>query len=628
MNSTLSRTEQNYPSLEESFVGPYGYVYVVPPLNPVYLKDGSINLTPVLVPGYELASPVAALDWNVSKANYYRTLGNVFAELSIRNFKIKTDAGWDFMLSQEKIKNDMRLPGTMAYGAGEVSAADRVGGRAIIINTLTYENTFGAHNTVNLIVGQEAQADYTNQTVAVSRNFAAPYFEEVSAGSTIVGGPGGTTGNSTKETQLSFFSKAGYGYKRRYLLDLSFRRDGSSKFGANHRFGNYWSAGAAWIVSDESFLKSNVIHFLKLRGSVGTAGNALALGSNARYFLFDLGSNYSGNIAAQLANAPGNSNIKWEETLTYDVGIEFGLFKRVTGNIDLYKRRSTDLLYIVSLPGTSGYSSGPDNIGTIENKGIELSLSANMIRSGKFNWNFSFNWSANRNRLTSAKREISTALGYLQQSVGENFNSFYLVSWAGVNPETGVPQWYDKDSKITEIYSPDNRVIAGKPQPDGFGSVNNIFSFGRLQLSASFYYQYGFKLYDEVSATLVNDGNVPYSYFNQSIQAIDYWRKPGDVSKNPRRMLYNFDGGNNTSTRYLHEADYIRLRNVVLSYGLTAPWMDRLKIQDVRLMLQGNNLALWTKFPGLDPENAGPEGTVYFSYPQARTFSLGIDIKF
>lgn len=629
LNSSFSFNKQQTPSTGESSTGPFGFQHIVPAVYPIYLQNAAYYLPSTTSTAYNLANPAAALEWNVNRNTAYRAIGDLYVEINfLKRFKFKTDFGGDFMLTQAKNKTDMRLPSSTLQGIGEVTASDRVRTRIISTNTLRYNNVFDGKHFVEIALGHEAQSIFANSTSATSRGFSAPYFEEVSAGSTIVGGAFGTGGSSSKETQLSFFSQANYNYSNKYFASASIRRDGSSKFGSNNRFGNYWSLGAGWLISEEAFMQSTAdwLTLLKIRGSLGTAGNAASLNATSRYYLLTLGGNYDGAVGASLAFTPGNANIRWEKQFSKDIGLEFRLFKnRVGATIDFYDRLNSDLIYLVNLPGNTGYSFGYDNIGDMSNKGIEISINADIVRSKNFKWNINVNWSTNQNKLEKAYQD-SRILGNLLQKVGEPFNSMYLVRWAGVNPDNGKPQWYDINGKVTGTYSLADRVIVGQIQPKGFGGITNNFSYSGWQLSAFFYYQYGHLLYDDATATLMNDGATPY--YNQSKEALNRWQKPGDQASNPRRVLSNPDGGNRASTRYVTKGDFIRLKNISLSYNFSSAILENLHISNIRVYAQGNNLALWTKYKGLDPENVTADGNTQFPYPQVKTFSLGVDLTF
>jgi TonB-linked SusC/RagA family outer membrane protein len=632
LNSTLTYNLQNYGSGGEGATDIFGVPYIASTLTPIRLIDGNYNLLSKSfnLGTFNLANSVAALDYNISRATSYRGNGLSFIEIKpVKNLTLRASVGIDFMLSETQDKIDPRLPVDISTptGIGQIGESNYRRSRIITTNTLKYDLFIDKH-LINFILGQEAQIATGHQSTVVRQGIplALPYITNPQLATTLVTGYSAPT---QKETLNSYFAQANYNYKDRYYLSASVRRDGSSKFSINNLYGNYWAIGGAYILTGEDFMKSTAqtINLLKLRGSVGTSGNAAAVNAATKYYLLTTGGVFNGTPASTLGLSPGNPNIKWEKSLSYDLGLEFSLIKeRLSGTVDIYKRDISDLIYTVNLPFTSGYTSVQDNIGKMRNKGIEVLVNTKIIDLRNFKWNMSVNWSANQNRLLTANQSLFTN-GNLVDSIGQNFDSYYLVRWAGVNPDDGKPQWLDIDGKVTSVYSISEKVIVGKPQPDAYGGITNTFSYKNWQLSILLYYQYGAKIYNQAYTYLLRDG-ATYPYLNQVKEALDRWQKPGDIAKNPRRLLNNTDGGNNASTRYLFDGDFIRLKNIFIAYNLDNKLIRKLKLKALQIYLQGYNLALWTKYPGFDPENTSETGINYFAYPQSATISLGLDVKF
>jgi hypothetical protein len=278
----------------------------------------------------------------------------------------------------------------------------------------------------------------------------------------------------------------------------------------------------------------------------------------------------------------------------------------------------------MDVPYVTGAASVLGNIGDLRNKGMEISLDAAIIKTKNFSWSINSNWSTNKNVLVKSNISYTKAGTYLANVEGKNFNSFYMPIWAGVDPATGLGQWIDSTGKVTTNYAGTKPQYIGKPNPDGFGALTSDFRFKNFQLSARFYYQYGFKVY--MNPDLLNDGARPYG--NQVKEALDRWQKPGDIAANPKRTLNNA-GGYQISTRRLFDGDYIRFQNIVLAYNLPGNICTRLHLNTLRLYLQADNLAIWTKAQGNDVSDANVQGfTGGSAYPNQRTFSLGINLNF
>lgn len=638
INSTASYNKQTLSGTFEDAAFITGLPYTLSPLLPVRLTNNQYQLTyPFGGPGgpgnYGIANPVAAMEYNSNLNLSYRGLGNLYAEISfLKYFKFRSNIGVDFIASNAKEKLDPRLTEYILSENSFLDAGGRIYDQNITrstittTNTLRYDQTIGKDHAVNVILGQEAQKFNSKTTVGVGYGLASPAHDDLTQASFR-----DVSNVISRETFISYFGQGNYTFRGKYLFSASTRRDGSSRFGEKSNFDTYWSTGLGWIISEEKFFKNlSWLNYFKIRGSVGKSGNSASISSSTRFDLLNL-SSFAGIAPAVVqSSVPANPHIKAEQTFNQDLGIEGRLFNyRVAFSADMYKRKITDLLYTTNLPGASGFLNVIANIGDMQNKGVELSLSVDIIRNTSFRWNITGNWSTNKNKLIKANVPITTISGINTiNKEGENFNSFYLVRWAGVNPNDGTPQWLDSTGKVIGDFNIDNRQIVGKPQPDGFGGITNTVSYKNFELTAFFYYQYGFQIYDNGLASLLNDG-ATNPYVNQSTKALNRWQKPGDIAENPQRILDNPVGGRSyASTRFLFDGDFIRLKNVSLSYNLPKKWLQKIKLSDVKIYVQGNNLALWTKYPGIDPENTNIVGESDFAYPQQKSFSVGLNAFF
>ena len=626
INSNFSYNLQDFGVRNESVTDPNGFPSFVSPLLPV--KDSSHNN--ILYYSYgaggsNVVNPLAILEKNINRSNAYRALGNIFAEINfLRNFSFRTNIGADLLNSDINLKVDRLLdnnPAPTPY-SGRVEQGNEKRTAIVVTNTLRYGKGFGQKHELNALISQEAQTIKQNSATAIGIGYSSSYFDQISNAALY-----SAYGLSTKETLLSYFAQANYSYNSKYLASFSGRLDGSSKFGADVPFGKFWSIGLGWILSEESFLKPTAgwLDFLKMRGSFGIAGNTNSIPLSARYNTLQATSypDYGTAVLQTIANP----DVKGERTFNTDVGIETRLFKdRLTLTADAYTRKTSDLLYNVNEPLTTGRTSVIANIGNMENKGLELSVSVDVIRKKNFKWNLTGNWSTNSNKLTSLNNAISLNGLKLINIVGQQFNSWYLVRWAGVDPADGKPQWLDSTGKITKTYSVENRVIVGNPQPKGFGALTTTFTYKNFELVAFFYYAYGFKIYNGWLSSMINDGaSDPYN--NQSTLALDRWQNPGDISSNPRRVLNNQDGGNKESTRYLVDGDFIRFKNLLLAYNFSPAFLKRVKINNAKLFVQAYNIGLWTKSPAIDPDNTGNAGENIAGYPQQKSFSIGLNLS-
>ncbi|MCF6402112.1 SusC/RagA family TonB-linked outer membrane protein [Chitinophaga filiformis] len=631
-NTSQSYNVQNYNN-EADFDG----MQAASPLNPIYDSSGKFIYNyswgqqggeALLVP-----NPLAAAELNINKNTAYRSLSKFYGEVNFLNgFLLSSTFGVDFMLNElkEKVHPFLAINGTLAYG-GRVREENFKTANIINTNTLQYVKKISGDFDVQLLVGQEVQIGTRKTSNVEVRGFANnPLLDQANGGQLY--GAGSAAG---RNTSLSYFGQLNTGFRNKYYLTSSARADGSSKFGRNERFGTYWSMGGSWIVSEEAVVKryKNWLNYLKIRASFGPAGNSAAILDYIRYDELLMQQFLNGNsVIPNKYNNPGNPSIKWEETFTWDVGLELQTLKQRVGiTIDIYSRKTKNLIaHNIPLPLATGFNTITSNIGDIKNAGIELAVTASILSKGEFTWNVNANWSRNTNKLVKAYYPLIMGEGGVVNQVGHEYNSFQLPIWAGVNPVNGRPMWIDSLGKKTDDYYAAKMEYVGKTQPDGFGSFTNTFSWRGIELSAMLYYQYGSKIFYN-GAFLQNDGQSPY--LNQSIAALKRWQKPGDVTPNPRRLLNStngteYDMGTAASTRYLFDGDFIRLSNISLTYKLDKKHLSRFYLEGLKIFVQAHNVALWTTYSGDDPENVNAYGAGNFLYPQQRSFSVGLNATF
>ncbi len=447
---------------------------------------------------------------------------------------------------------------------GGLDQSNRRTTNLIFTNSLGFNKKFFNEHAVTAFLGQEVQMNNemnTRLTMADLQN--NPTREDVAGEGFQVTG---------KTNSLSYFSQLKYGFRDKYFLQGSFRVDGSSNFGPSNRYGTFWSLGAAYIVSEESFLKNKLswLDLLKFRGSLGPAGNSAAIEDSYRLTHMKP-DEFLGNPAIILSSG-GNAGIRWEKTLNWDLGMELSLLNnRVSIVADVYRKMTKDFIAYVPMPLGTGFDSYQANIGDIKNTGLELAVTARLLNIRNFGWTISANWSRNKNTLTKSYYP-ETRMGTTINRVGEEYNSFKRATWEGVNKETGRPQWIDEDKNNTSELTNILEQIVGKVQPDGFGGLTNTFSYKNFSVTATLFFTYGSTIWG--TSEFQNDGMFPY--INQSVAALDHWRKPGDNSPNPRRLFKGAingiqeDFGTIGSTRYAIDGSYIRFSNLNLDYNFPA----------------------------------------------------------
>jgi TonB-linked SusC/RagA family outer membrane protein len=495
-------------------------------------------------------------------------------------------------------------------------------------NTLDYGfGLLGGDITGNAKVGYEAQDsrgyEQTSQGTGVPLTFAIAF-------------PNATTPTSQTfvgedYSFLSQFAALDLGFRNKYTLSGTFRRDGSSRFGSENPYANFWSVGGAWNISSEDFLANlRFLSLLRLRASYGTNGNA-EIGNYASRSLYAFGAaNNYGGVAGSAPTAVGNPELTWEFSKPFNVGLDVGLFNnRLNIVTDYYIRRTTSLLLDVPLSRTSGFTTNIDNVGSMENRGVEFTVNGVLVKSRDVQWNASMNITFNKNKITSLYNDAEFRVAPFIRRVGDDFQSIYTRQYAGVNSTTGAAEWYLNAAKTqtTTNFGDAERVIIGSASPKGYGGFSTDISFKGFTLDAQVNFQYGNLIYDQWGFIIYGDG--AYPSFNHSRVELERWRKPGDITTVPRYVYNNASVSNAESSRYYYKGDYARLRYLTLSYALPESIISRVKMQRASLYVRGTNL--FTKaFDDnitVDPEQ-GITGVGNLRVTPQRVISLGVNLSF
>lgn len=611
---------------------PWRAYFTTNPYEPVYMPNGQYNLT---LQGF---SALEGQEKNTSVLNRLSSFATTYLEAKpVTGLTLKTQIA----LNYNTLKGETYLqPGSnlaAILGYNEKTDYGNQDFQYVSTNTANYNKTFGSIHNIDVLVGQEFTKSNFHSYSLSGRNMPTPTVTTVENASQV----SGATTSRTQWSILSYFAAVGYDHNKRYGVKLNARRDGSSRFGANNRFSNFWSVGAWWNLKKESFMdKIDFVSDLKLRSAYGTAGNVPSqiYGSLGTYALNSSYNNLPAAVPSQLANP----NLTWEKNRSFDVGLEVGLFNnRITASFDYYNRITEDLLYPKNVSIATGFASVLSNIGSVSNKGIELTLAGDIIRKKDLVWNLSVSYSQNDNKIRSLIAPDLPSTSGTRLTVGEELNTFYMVRWAGINPANGKNQYYRADGTITETYSANDQVLLkGKsPLAKFFGSINSNLSYKNFDLSVQLYYNGGNYIYNQMYQNGVGDGgNTSSIQGNQLTDALGYWTKPGDRTNFPS-LTDPSQKVNLSSDRFLQKGDYISLRDVVLGYNMPSELVKKLRLGGFRLYVQATNLWMGTKFKGY-PEVGFPNRELstasysqpgqinLYAYPPARTITVGVDIKF
>ncbi|MEZ5043189.1 MAG: TonB-dependent receptor [Saprospiraceae bacterium] len=499
-------------------------------------------------------------------------------------------------------------------------------------NTIAYNKTFGELHNFGALLGTEYFKQSLSSFRLDGKGFPSSQFTTQDNAAAITGG-------NTALTEWALWSQFGelrYNYNSKYYATFSLRRDGSSRFGSDNQNGLFYAGSLAWNINNEAFFGStSVVDQLKLRISAGTSGNEPTN-------LYWQGTYGFGSYIDQTASFPNqlsNETIKWEENFNYSIGLDFGLFNnRLSGSLDYYSRRTYDLLFPKPLSATTGWASRLANVGEMNNSGIEFELIGDVIRKNGLTVSLFGSISTNKNKITKLDNNgediINAASGVSLLREGLPVNTYYLVRYVGVDPATGDQLFLDLDGNVTNKHSDDYAVaIEDKaPQPKYFGSFGLKANYKGLDFNANFYYSGGNYVYNYMMAVLESDGaNIN---INQSIDALNYWKQPGDTDVLPRPDI---TANTLNSDRYLQKGDYMRLRNITMGYSLPTKLLNKAAIQRLRLFVQATNLYTYNPYFKGDPEvGRGNEDSnlllagefTLFTYPQTMGWTVGLNVTF
>lgn len=575
----------------------------------------------------------------------YRALSNAYLNFHIiPGLDFKTSLGEDFSALEEHVYYTANHPG--AYPStdnpqgGSLTDSRKFRSSVIWENTLSYSRKFDFGLGLNVVLGHSAQVDDSSIGTQKGIGFPSPSFDVNSVAAEI---SNASTGRTSYALQ-SYFGRVNLNWRDRYVGTLTMRADGSSKFAPENRYGYFPSASIGWNIDKESWWHADGIT-MKVRASIGATGNQGSIGAYAYQALASGGVNYN-NVNGLGLSTPGNRDLKWETAVQEDFGLDMGFFKgALSFTADIFNKDTRDLLYNKPTTITTGYSSYTCNIGSMNNKGLELTIAGN---AGKhdFRWRGDFNISFVRNKLTKLldDNEVVTPDSFHALKVGEEVGSFYMIKMLGIyQHDEDVPEYlyenegvragdviyddYNNDGKITA----DDRQIVGSANPKFSGGFNNTFSWKNLELSVFMTYSYGQSIYEYWTGGL-RLGNGTWPQLKSVCEG--RWTGPGTTNTTPRAIYgQSWNSTRFVNTRFLHDASYLRLRSITLGYNLPSRWMRAVKMTSVRVYAQVDNAYVFTKWPYLDPEvsynsNAATYGLDWLNPGQPRTFMLGVNLKF
>ena len=503
---------------------------------------------------------------------------------------------------------------------------------------LTWNKSFGNHNLA--LLGGHENYMYTYRYLEATRTGFTIPTTEIVAGSVAEG----STSYTNEYSLEGYLFQANYDYANKYYLSGSFRYDGTSRFHKDARWGTFWSLGASWRLSEEDFIKEYTwIDNLKLTASYGKQGNDNILDEwgDPIYFgwqsLYSFDDKNNGNLNGAVHSQLLNKKLEWEKNSNLNVGVELALFDFLRGEIDVFNRVSSNLLFKAPKPQSVGIEYMWQNIGTMRNTGLEVMLGFDIFKKSDFRWSLDLNATFFRNKITKMPKDSDgnpqeIINGTKKLSEGHSIYEFWLREYAGVDPEDGSALYYkdieEGNGNVTGRETTKDQNAAGyyymgDAIPDLYGGFTNSFSYKGFDLSVFFSYQIGGKMYDSNYASLMHPGSFG-THWSADIK--NRWQKPGDITDVPR-LQNSYPAANAASSRWLVNASYLALKNVTLSYTLPKPIQNKLDMKGCKVFLTGDNLFLLCKRKGMDPQQSF-NGTSDYTYVPNRVVSLGINVTF
>jgi len=584
--------------------------------------------------GTAFRNPANDMDKQIANSKQSRALlrGWVEAEI-VKGLKLKSTLGYDISRSDDRFAWLVGHQYGLVYGNGYVGDRYRKQERVVSSTTLNFNKSFRDAHNFAVMVGWEAE-QMKRQTTDVSKvNFANYNLTSTDAATDVRAAY--TTNDEV--AMLSLLSSLNYDYKGKYYLTGTFRRDGSSRLGPETRWGNFWSLSGSWRLINEPFIKSiSWIGDLKIRGSYGINAT-LPSGFYSWQTLYGYGK-YGGD-SSSAPSSYADRGLTWETNYTWNLALEGRVFDKFAFIAEYYNRETKDLLLGASIPSITGFSSTTTNIGSMLNSGIELTLNVNIIKKKDLKWDVGLNWSTLHNEILSMSEDGETIVSapYIR-TAGYSYYQYYTREFLGADPKNGAPMYYKNtpldsekgifgplDKDITNTTSnASSAILEGKTGlPKGFGGINTNVSYKGLSLSLHFNYQYGNYIWDGATLQIRHDGYSPYN--NMSKDMLKRWQKEGDVTDIPKPTISTQSRAYN-STAWLYKGDFIRLKNMTLSYNLPQNIISSASLRTARVYVSGLNLLT---FSGLDFDPEVPIGSYFsFTMPPMRTITFGVEISF
>ncbi|MBI9059887.1 MAG: SusC/RagA family TonB-linked outer membrane protein [Labilibaculum sp.] len=593
--------------------------YAFKPNIPIYDEDGNY----IIMDSY--ANPLADLEQNINESEKFYSNNSLKLDINItKNLKSSSMFGLDYtntkqftFYSKENGRGDDK--------GGYIKERRSENRNWISYTQLEYNGSY-KHHTFSASAGVQLKHDESNSTTGEEENLITEKIKIL--GQSKEDEDSDVKSSESESAMRSYFGRFNYDFCKKYFMSINYRADASSYFGGDQQVENFASLGASWILSKENFwIENDIINFVKLKASYGKLGNAKVGTFSARgLYSYNTSSNYNGKLVANPYAAP-NEDLGWQSSYKFNLGLTAKILKKFNLEVEYYNNKTKDGILSLNVPPETGWNRISVNTADLTNYGFEFTLKANNIKLGELRWNSNFNVGFNKSRLDrlSSYSDQFTS-GNAGLIVGESTSLIRGYEYAGVNPDNGNPQWYMKDGSITDESSVlksdfENKVIIGKSNPDFNGGFSNSFSYKGFNLNFMISYEYGA---DKLMPYAARDMEkvLSLNIYNKSINLLDRWQKPGDITDIPR--LAQDVKFNDSSTRYLYDQTNISLRSISLNYSFPRHICESIKLANASIGVNVSNIYTWYKEGGESGRNGIAE--YRYPFPQSRTFAFQLKL--
>jgi TonB-linked SusC/RagA family outer membrane protein len=562
---------------------------------------------------------VSTIDLDQQYASSDNLSNRTYAELTLlRDFTLRVNGSLDLINEYATgYQNYLYADAASVSGRATKSFGRQ---RSITWNELlTWKKSFGQHH-LDVLAGHESY-NFDVQNMSATRTGFVVYTTEL-AGAAV--GEGSSSGADVYRLE-SYLSRLNYDYDNTYYFSASFRRDGSSRFHPNSRWGNFWSLAGAWNISQEGFLSGrDWLDHLKLKASYGGQGNDNIGSFYAWQQFYTIAGYNNGDANGAFLSSLENRDLRWEVNNNLNLGVEFRLFNRVWGEVNWFYRMSDNLLFLVPHALSTGIDAVYENVGAMRNRGLEIQLSADVVKMAGFQWNVDFNLTHIGNKITKLPQEEIIS-GNNKLMVGRSLYDFWMRESAGVDPATGDQLYYmdnpDGTRGVTNNPNAAGRYYVGTAIADAYGGLTNTVSYRNLELSMLCTYSIGGLTYDNIYASLMHSGDFGTAFHRDALRR---WQQPGDITDVPR--LENASATQTAaSSRHLVDASYFVIKNLTLNYSLPKHWLSKIQVEHARVFLSADNLYIESARRGLNPQQSF-SGSTGFGYVPTTTYTLGLTL--